>query len=102
MWEAGALGLRRYTTFTEEQQSDYAVMDEDYDPNMESVAINSAKQRQRLLAKSIMFTLQHPIFGVGLGMFVVAEDNDAHAGGRRKGSWQGTHNSYRVRSAFRA
>jgi O-antigen ligase len=85
--------VRRYTTFTEDQQKT-GLMDEDYDPAMEGFAVSSAVQRQYLLTKSIKYTIQHPLFGVGPGMFTVAEDADAKAEGKRKGSWQGTHNSY--------
>jgi O-antigen ligase len=60
----------------------------------ESSAYASTNARKELLRKSIKYTFQHPVFGVGPGMFVVMEDADAHAEGKRKGSWQGTHNSY--------
>jgi O-antigen ligase len=78
--------LNRYRTLAEDQ---VAIVGED-----ESSAYASTNARKELLRKSIKFTFQHPLFGVGPGMFVVAEDADAHAAGRRKGSWQGTHNSY--------
>ena len=67
---------------------------QDYDVQMMTSAVTSTQHRRELLKKSIKFTLQHPIFGVGPGMYAVAEDSDARANGLRKGSWQGTHNSY--------
>jgi len=85
--------VRRYTTFTEDQHQT-GLTDKDYDSAMEGFAVSSAVQRQYLLTKSIQYTIQHPLFGVGPGMFTVAEDADAKAEGKRKGSWQGTHNSY--------
>jgi O-antigen ligase len=84
--------MRRYTTLTEEQEIAGFVVDDD--DGLGASAVSSTQARRELLRKSIKFTIQHPIFGVGPGMFVVAEDADAHAQGRRKGMWQGTHNSY--------
>ena len=57
-------------------------------------AYDSTNARKDLLRKSIRYTFEHPLFGVGPGMFLVAEDAEARAAGRRHGSWQGTHNSY--------
>jgi O-antigen ligase len=54
----------------------------------------STMKRRDLLKRSIKYTFQHPLFGVGPGMFPVAEDADMRAQGFRKGTWQGTHNSY--------
>lgn len=87
--------LRRYTTFTGSDNEEIVVTnDSDYDPDLEASATSSTESRRELLRKSIKFTLQHPLFGVGPGMFTVAEDADAKANGKRKGTWQGTHNSY--------
>ena len=86
--------LRRYTKFSEEADPVVVTTDADYDLALEASAVSSTRTRRELLRKSIKFTLQHPVFGVGPGMFVVAEDADAKANGRRKGTWQGTHNSY--------
>jgi O-antigen ligase len=47
-----------------------------------------------LLKHSLIFTMQHPLFGVGPGNFVVADDSYSKTIGLRKGSWLGTHNSY--------
>ena len=78
--------LNRYRTLTEDQVE---IGGED-----ESSAYASTIARKELLRKSIRYTFQHPLFGVGPGMFVVMEDAEARWAGRRKGSWQGTHNSY--------
>jgi O-antigen ligase len=86
--------LRRYTTFNEEQTVEAGLTTSDYDAALEGNAVNSTKQRQALLKTSLRFTIQHPLFGVGPGMFTVAEDADAKEQGKRRGSWQGTHNSY--------
>ena len=55
-------------------------------------ALESGEQRRYLLKKSIQFTFEHPIFGVGLGDFATFE------GGTRAqtkhGQWQQTHNSF--------
>jgi O-antigen ligase len=87
--------IRRYTTYTGAEKEDVTTTDpSDYDAALEASATSSTQSRRELLRKSIKFTLQHPLFGVGPGMFTVAEDADARANGKRKGTWQGTHNSY--------
>lgn len=57
-------------------------------------AAASATQRQQNLTDSLKITLHHPVFGVGAGNFPVAQDQNARAAGRRRGSWLGTHNTY--------
>jgi O-antigen ligase len=69
------------------------VDDSEMDAEMRESAMGSSQSRKNLLKTSLKFTLQHPLFGVGAGMFPVAEDNEAHDQGRR-GQWLGTHNSY--------
>jgi hypothetical protein len=64
------------------------------DDQMDAIALASTDARIRLLKKSIKYTFQHPLLGVGPGMFPVAEDAEARSEGRRHGSWQGSHNSY--------
>jgi hypothetical protein len=88
--------IRRYKTLdeTEDQQSFVAGQDDSYDERMEASAATSALARRDLLKRSIKYTIQHPLFGVGPGMFPVAEDTDMRGQGFRKGTWQGTHNSY--------
>jgi O-antigen ligase len=79
--------LNRYRTVADEKV-------EVAGDNLEASAYSSTAARKELLRKSIKYTFQHPLFGVGPGMFVVAEDKEAVANGKRHGSWQGTHNSY--------
>jgi O-antigen ligase len=87
--------IRRYTTYTGAEKEEVTTADpSDYDAELEASATSSTQSRRELLRKSIKFTLQHPLFGVGPGMFTVAEDTDAKANGKHKGTWQGTHNSY--------
>ena len=57
-------------------------------------AHSSTQSRKELLKHSLVFTIQHPLFGVGPGMFAVADDIYEKASGAKKGSWLGTHNSY--------
>jgi O-antigen ligase len=52
--------------------------------------IRSARERQELLKKSILMTLQHPLLGVGVQQFPVAAAGES---GRNE-PWLGTHNSY--------
>ena len=56
-------------------------------------ALDSSAQRSFLLKRSIILTLEHPIFGVGPGEFSVAENGLAQEEGKR-GQWLGTHNTY--------
>jgi len=70
-------------------------MDEsDMDSGMRESAISSTQSRKILLKRSLIFTIKHPLFGVGPGMFPVADDDYARSIGLRKGQWLGTHNSY--------
>ncbi|HWE51150.1 MAG TPA: O-antigen ligase family protein [Bryobacteraceae bacterium] len=52
----------------------------------------SSEQRRYLLRKSIEFTFEHPIFGVGPGDFAVFEGGSRAE--TKHGEWQQTHNSY--------
>jgi O-antigen ligase len=56
-------------------------------------ALESSAQRGFLLKRSLMLTLEHPLFGVGPGQFSVAENGLAQLEGKR-GQWLGTHNTY--------
>jgi O-antigen ligase len=59
----------------------------------------STEGRLYLLQRSLELTAKHPIFGVGPGMFTVAEDKDARARGLQRGNWHETHNAYTQVSA---
>ena len=58
-------------------------------------AASSARDRQILLRESLMVTLHHPVFGIGLGNFAAYV---AQAGGGPdillSNAWVGTHNTY--------
>jgi O-antigen ligase len=81
--------ISRYKTIASDD-----IEDDQMDEGMRSSAMSSSQSRKMLLRNSIKFTIQHPLFGVGPGMFPVADDNEAKAQGMRKGQWLGTHNSY--------
>jgi O-antigen ligase len=49
----------------------------------------SEYQRKALFYRSIEMSVQHPVFGVGLGNFLVVSGTEVGAQG-----WQGTHNSF--------
>jgi hypothetical protein len=69
--------------------------DVDYgDANSGIAARGSADSREYLLRQSLSLTMQHPLLGVGPGMFMVAEDDVARARGARRGDWHETHNLY--------
>jgi O-antigen ligase len=61
---------------------------------MAESAVTSTQSRKQLLRHSLIFTMKHPLFGVGPGMFEVADDAYMKALGYRRGAWLGTHNSY--------
>ena len=54
----------------------------------------SAEARTFLFWESVRLTFTHPIFGVGPGMFQVAENDLAKKEGYSRGSWHETHNAY--------
>jgi len=83
----GRLISRYKTVATEEDEGE---MDE----AMASSASSSMLSRKMLLRHSLIFTVRHPLFGVGPGMFAVADDAYMKSNGFRKGTWLGTHNSY--------
>jgi O-antigen ligase len=56
--------------------------------------VASTAKREELFKNSVILTFQHPLFGVGPGMFTVAEDSMARAEGKRHGAWLGTHNTF--------
>jgi O-Antigen ligase len=55
-------------------------------------AIGSGQERMYLLKQSILATLSHPVFGVGVGQFKDYEGRQAMERGER-GSWHQTHNT---------
>jgi len=59
----------------------------------EASALASQMQRKQLFWNSIWMTLQHPIFGVGPGEFMVEDSRESEQEGQRP-AWRQTHNSY--------
>jgi O-antigen ligase len=53
----------------------------------------STESRKTVLRRSLEITAQHPLVGVGIGMFVIAENDIAVSEGLL-GTWRGTHNTY--------
>ena len=53
-------------------------------------AEESTEERGNLLKRSVSYTLQYPIFGVGLGNFPVINGNQL----RQPEAWHGTHNTF--------
>ena len=56
-------------------------------------AAESALVRRKLLLRSLQFTFEYPLFGVGPGQFMQAEVNLAHEE-NRKAMWLYSHNAY--------
>jgi len=81
--------IARYKTVANEEADDGEM-----DASMRASATSSTASRKQLLKHSLIFTMQHPLFGVGPGNFVVADDSYSKTIGLRKGNWLGTHNSY--------
>lgn len=83
----------RYLTFFQaEQQSNMRPILEE--PEEELHAAASAEARWELLRDSIILTAENPFFGVGPGVFDVAQDIYSQRVLGTKGRWQHTHNSY--------
>lgn len=57
-------------------------------------AAGSRQHRIDLAKDAAILTVQNPLFGVGAGMYSVAQDVKSRDAGRPKGSWLGTHNTY--------
>jgi O-antigen ligase len=73
---------------------DYDADSAEADVGLNESAVTSSESRKILLRHSLILTIRHPLFGVGPGMFVVADDKYSKSIGLRKGQWLGTHNSY--------
>ncbi|HEX4278161.1 MAG TPA: O-antigen ligase family protein [Bryobacteraceae bacterium] len=56
-------------------------------------AKESEDARRYLLKQSLIYTLQHPVFGIGVGQFATYEGTSAVAEGR-VGNWHQTHNAF--------
>lgn len=80
--------LNRYFVFGE---ADHGLRGEE--AILQNAAVGSTQSRTDVLKTSIRLTLSHPLFGVGPGMFAVAENAAAVEVGKR-GTWLGTHNTY--------
>ncbi len=61
-------------------------------------AVSSSQARRALLMQSLAITLQHPLLGVGPGVYAAAVADQAKALGEKTG-WQVTHNAYTELSA---
>lgn len=84
---------RRYFTFfrTGLPQDTYAIFSA---PEAEDTATRSTESRWALLRDSLILTARHPVFGVGTGVFDVAQDRYSRETHGVRGGWQHTHNSY--------
>jgi O-antigen ligase len=61
-----------------------------YTDKVAASAQESAEDHVAVLVRSIQYTLDHPIFGLGLGNFQVASGTEL----RRPDAWMGTHNTF--------
>jgi hypothetical protein len=64
------------------------------DPNADGAAIESSAMRMYLIRKSVAYTFQRPLFGVGPGQFGGYEGMHEQLGNYTHGYWHDTHNSY--------
>lgn len=71
----------------------YRTMFSDETTQQNREAVESKEARTYLFRRSVSFTLEHPIFGVGPGEFMDFEGDDAAQEGRN-GAWHVTHNAY--------
>jgi O-antigen ligase len=94
LYVAAPAGIRgRYTTFFGSGK-DYTGRYLEGEERVNVTASASADERWKLLKDSIYLTLRHPVFGVGPGDFMVAQNELALSRGEPKGSWHVTHNTY--------
>lgn len=89
--------LERYTTVFQPAPGD-ETGETEAEARAEEAATTSAMSRWQHLKESLTLTMQHPFLGVGLGQFMVAQNDLAQELGRR-GSWRLTHNMYTQISA---
>jgi O-antigen ligase len=68
--------------------------DSDFAAGPESSAAGSTREREHLFRESVGITLQHPLFGVGLGNFSPYVNKSNQEMGYVKEAWLGTHNTY--------
>ena len=73
--------LRRITSFTASA-------------DVSEEAIASSNAREYLLSKSIEYTVEHPLVGVGPGQFSQYEGRNNRLGGTAHGYWHETHNTF--------
>jgi O-antigen ligase len=85
-----AIMVRYRTLWTEGAQS----VDTQEEYENQRAAEGSKQGRWYLLKTSLRLTFQHPLFGVGPGMFMVAENDGARSMGMANGLWHETHNMY--------
>jgi O-antigen ligase len=79
--------LERYKAmFVDDDQAYYA-------SEAEASAVESARSRKQLFRNSLRLTVEHPVFGVGPGMFAVADAADAQEA-KRQAAWHQTHNTF--------
>jgi O-antigen ligase len=82
----------RYFTFLSTKDTPHESAQQE---RIEDSAVSSTLGRWNMLQDSIAITLRNPLFGVGAGQFVVAQDIYAReVKHEKKGSWQVTHNTY--------
>jgi O-antigen ligase len=89
----GHLKERYFILFSPGDSQEYSEPSSEQEQRTEDVATGSAQARWALLMKSVRITVEHPLLGVGPGMFPVAQDVDASLQGG-PGMWRGTHNTY--------
>jgi O-antigen ligase len=82
----------RYTTFFSDANIQRAKSVDEQEMLLK--AQGSSEQRLQLAKDALRLTLQNPLFGVGPGMFAVAQNDLNVERSNRKGAWIGTHNSY--------
>jgi O-antigen ligase len=79
--------LDRYKTIFQSGDTVY------YATDAEKSAALSTLSRKELFLSSVRLTVEHPLFGVGPGMFEVADAKDSEER-RRPAAWHQTHNTY--------
>lgn len=94
---AAILGTLLYMSMSATLRNRFATIDNQQARDTTG-AVSSTTAREALLRQSIDVTLEHPLVGVGLGVYAAAAAGESHDRGERA-MWQVTHNAYTQMSA---
>lgn len=83
----------RFRTLLSSESAPVQTGGEDSKDRQDEFASSSTESRSYLLRQSVLVTLRNPLFGVGPGMFAVANSTELKESGEQA-HWQQTHNTF--------